>query len=338
VIAAISLVLVAGLGEMILRVRCTYCDWSERNGGAYKSHFEQLHVDSQYHTHGPDQIRTYDQPEFDHAFSTNSLGIRDERHPIGADEGEFRLIGLGDSFTEGQGAAFEDTYLKALERNLNDWAASEVRVIVGGVAGSDPLYAFNLLRDELLDFDPDLVLLAVNVSDVFDLMVRGGVERFTPDGRVRFNKRPRVEALYRWSHLYRLVMMRFLGYDWFGFSAEEQVERRARAIEDLKSVLDAFQQLAENRGFELLVVLHPMLWELASEDYNFDAEALMKHMASQQIPFVDLMGYFGHRVPKEGVESLYWSLDGHHNAAGYKLFAEGLEETIRGLGLIDRKR
>jgi lysophospholipase L1-like esterase len=338
VIAALSLLLGVGLGEIALRLRCTYCQWTELNKEGYKSPFKEPSVNTWYYTRTPNQISSYEQPEFDFELLTNSYGVRDETHPIRAQEGEFRIIGLGDSFTEGQGAAFEDTYLKVLERNLNDRAVQTVRVISGGVAGSDPLYEFKLLRDKLLVFEPDLVIVAINRSDVSDLMFRGGAERFTEDGRVKFNQRPRVEALYRWSHLFRFVMMRFLGYDWLGFSPAEQAQREVRAIEDLESAVGAFQQLAEDRSFALLVVLHPMLWELSTEAYNFDAIALMDYMTKNQIQFLDLMDYLAKRVPEEGVEELYWKRDKHHNAAGYELFGEGVEAHILDLGLIDRKR
>lgn len=335
-LALASLLLAVVVGEIVLRASCSYCDWSERNGGSYSSHYETP-FDSWYHAHASNLVRTFGQPEFDYEFATNSLGIRDLEHPLDADENEFRIVGLGDSFTEGSGAELEDSYLKVLERNLDERSVGKVRVISGGVAGSDPLYGFVLLRDKLLQFDPDLVLVTINATDVSDLMVRGGFERFAPDGGLRFNPRPTVEKLYRWSHLHRFVMMRLFGYDWFGLSPERQVERRARALEDLVAATDALQDLADRSDFELLVVLHPMHFELVMRSYNFDVGLLMEHMSSRRIRFVDLMDFFAARVRKEEVASLYWALDGHHNAAGYRLLAEGLEERIRDLGLLEEQ-
>jgi hypothetical protein len=46
--------------------------------------------------------------------------------------------------------------------------------MAAGVAGSDPFYEYRLLVDKLLACQPDLVMTVVNVSDVIDVIVRGG--------------------------------------------------------------------------------------------------------------------------------------------------------------------
>lgn len=104
--------------EIVLRVRCTFCSWSERNKGRSVSPYDEPLYNTWYQLRRPNISWSYKQREFDFALETNSLGIRDVEHPVAKQPNEFRIIGLGDSFTEGVGASFENTYLKILEKKL----------------------------------------------------------------------------------------------------------------------------------------------------------------------------------------------------------------------------
>jgi lysophospholipase L1-like esterase len=324
--------------EIVLRYLCTVCTWSEHNGGEYVSPYQEPSHNTWYHLRAPSTTSSYDQPEFDYELRTNSLGIRDVEHPTDKPPGELRIIGLGDSFTEGQGAPYESTYLKVLERNLNaKQNRVNVRIIVGGVAGSDPFYCYRLLKDKLLKFEPDAVTLTINQSDVMDVITRGGNERFRDDGTVRFAEPPDDEWIFARSHLYRVFLMVVLGHDWFGLSPSEHVARRAEAVEKMESIVGEFQRLGNEKNFRLLVILHPDVFEFTTASYAFDAEALKKHFAENAVNYVDLLEYFLERVgrDREIQQSLYWKKDFHLNEAGYRLFAEGLEEYLLANGFIE---
>jgi lysophospholipase L1-like esterase len=333
---AISLLIGAAAAEILLRRLCTVCTWTEQNAGGYVSPYQEPPENGWYHLRRPSSVSNYGQPEFDYELRTNSMGIRDVEHPVEKRPGEYRIVGLGDSFTEGQGAPYEDSYLKILERKLRKSPVDrDVRVIVGGVAGSDPFYCYKLLEDRLLRFQPDLIMLAINSSDVTDTIARGGNERFRPDGQVRFAPPPRDEWIFARSHVYRAFTMTVLGYDWFGLSPGEHASKRADAIEKLKALAADYQSLAEREASRFLVILHPDAYELTTATYSFDAEGLMQFLAGRGIPYLDLMPYFLERTGSDPrrIETIYWEKDFHHNTDGYRLFAEGVEEYLRASGL-----
>ena len=101
--------------------------------------------------------------------------------------------------------------------------------------------------------------------------------------------------------------------------------------------MEEFQELADEKGFQFLVILHPDLYELAEETYSFDASRLKRHLAEEHIASVDLMNYFASRAPtEEDQEKLYWRKDFHNTAAGYRIFADGVEEYLRKNRILER--
>ena len=334
-VVALTLVLFAIAAEILLRASCSYCTWTERNGGAFRSPYEAPRHGSWYHTRPPNQTTSYGQPEFDHELRTNAFGIRDIEHPVAKPAGGFRIIGIGDSFTEGQGAAYEDGYLKVLERNLATDTA-EVEVIVAGVAGSDPLYGYRLLADRLLAFGPDLVTVTVNNSDISDVITRGGKERFQDDGSIRYAPPPSDEWLFEHNHFYRFIARELFGYGWLGLSRSERKRARALALEQIAEALGDFQDLAQREGFAFVVILHPDYDEFKRKRYAFEADDLKERLDAQGIAYFDLLAAFDQSgaLDDQAPEDLYWPSDYHHNAQGYARFAEALESWLRAHGLV----
>lgn len=85
---------------------------------------------------------------------------------------------LGDSFTECMGSTGDSTF-----EHLLAWGNDSLEVMNCGMAGSDPFFEYKLFEDKLLKYKPDDVFVFVNVSDIFDVMTRGGFERFRTDRR-----------------------------------------------------------------------------------------------------------------------------------------------------------
>lgn len=65
------------------------------------------------------QYRVRSEGEYDTQVRHNSRGFRDREHDRTPSPTAIRILGLGDSFTVGGGAEFEETYLAQLERILN---------------------------------------------------------------------------------------------------------------------------------------------------------------------------------------------------------------------------
>lgn len=143
----------------------------------------------------------------------NSLGYRDYEYPQAKPRDVFRVIAIGDSFTQGHGVNFDDIYAKRLERYLHqheDAGPVRFQVMQWGRPGSSTPHEVRKLRRQAPRFDPDLIVLGYCINDSEDESDRTGVTALRqrlfllppePTGGAR-------GFLARHSGLYRLVAYR----------------------------------------------------------------------------------------------------------------------------------
>ena len=175
IVAVLTLLLFIPVAEIALRITCDYCTWTEKTGEGFVSPYG-ISESTWYHVREPNSVTILELPEFDYEIRTNSLGFRDIEHPRDKPADEFRLLAIGDSFTEGRGARFEHTWLNQLSKSLRErYTDIRIRTLCAGSSGSDPFFGYRNLADRLLAYQPDWVLLVVNESDPLDVLARGGM-------------------------------------------------------------------------------------------------------------------------------------------------------------------
>jgi len=314
--------------EVGLRITHRYATWMEVNGRGYVSPYADEDAEEVLALE-PNAVTAFEQPEFDYEVRTNAEGLWDDAHPLEKPADEYRVVALGDSFTMGQGAPFEQTWLQVLERSLAATARSKrVRVISGGVAGSDPVYCVRLFEERLLKYDPDLVLLVVNEDDLGDLIARGGFERFLPEGGVAFRDPPAMERVFASSHLLRGMLMHHFGYDHYVL---RPAEREARDEEALGLMVEAAQRLQALGGHRVLVVIMPLRYQIyphAGDTLRLWELDLAGRLRAAGVESYDLRPFLRAAIPEARVDDHFWPLDRHFKPEGYALFAAGVEQRL----------
>jgi len=313
----------------------------ERNGGFYynsmykrrpwdnfKLKYFQKEEDIQVatHPHGLSGINTTSEYSYKHTY--NSLGLRDVEPK--ANDSLYTIIGLGDSFTEGVGSSQDSTWLKLFEMNLiRSGMGSNSQCINAGIGASDPVSELLLFKRKLTKFRPKMVIVCINNTDVTDIIVRGGKERFH-DGTVSYAKGPWWEFFYSFSYIFRAIAHSFFKIDYL-FLTEKQYcveERKAqKIIEDCIS--NDFKTLAKNGHFKLIVVLSPMQYEL--EQKRFLIQPLSDYFTMDStLQTIDLYKEYTLAHNERGInyKDLYWKIDLHHNSKGYQLWADILSEKL----------
>ncbi len=282
-------------------------------------------------------------------YYTNSLGFRDgEVRTVPLASIGRRVVLIGDSFTEGVGVTFEETFAGILARELG---GRGIEVLNAAVTSYSPVIYYrkieHLLEEEGLRFDALVVFL--DVSDIQDEALR---YRLDAADRVVDVEPPAPlsgsERLLRFARLNsltanvasrtRLALERARLSDpreRLGADAEEASwtwdarafdawgrEGLALASENV----DRLQALLERHGVALELVVYPWPDQILRRDLASRQVTFWRAWAEANgVPFLDLFPRFiGGGDPIETVRRYYIPNDFHWNAAGHRLVAQAL--------------
>ncbi len=95
--------------------------------------------------------------------TTNSAGFRDREHTVKKPAGTFRIAVLGDSFSEAAQVKREDAFWSVMERELSKCDRFQNRVVEVlnfGISGYGTAQELQMLRHNVWQYEPDIVLLA----------------------------------------------------------------------------------------------------------------------------------------------------------------------------------
>jgi hypothetical protein len=108
-----------------------------------------------------------EQREYDVRLRYNRHGFRDEELPSTKNEGELRMLCLGDSFAEGVGVEVEDRFCDIAERELARRRGGPVVAINAGQMATGPSEYFKNLVDFGVALEPDLVVVTIFAGNDF---------------------------------------------------------------------------------------------------------------------------------------------------------------------------
>jgi lysophospholipase L1-like esterase len=274
-----------------------------------------------------------DTGEYRYDFRHNRYGLRDTEHDLARPPGTFRILGLGDSFTYGVGAAFEETWLYRLEQALNARAAGNgpgrVEIIKAGVARYFPEPERLLLEKLGPRFDPDLVLVGFTPNDLIDTCL--GLEAITVDESGFLMSRearllgPVGLQLYLHSAFARLLLSKLVVSGSARACYAPADGARPREWAEIEAEYARMAGLAAGIGARFAVVYIPERgpWGEAQDD---QIRRLRAWSAAHGAQFIDALPAFrAHPHP----DSLHYAKDGHCTPAGYALVADAVARALQ---------
>lgn len=233
----------------------------------------------------PSRYGTLNEESWLHGFEVpedaDAVRIRDQVVPLDPAPGEVRVLFLGDSGTVGTGVAPSEAYPRQLERRLEaSVPEGSVRVINAGAVGMTPVGEYYLLRDELIDLEPDHVVLGLYLGNDINFNLghqewrqaraRGPVPWLANRSalawilrRFALERSVSVEPWRVHAAIPRTLIdengLHMLSYPGGEIATYVQPPSRLvdRAFRLLRSVLRAFVDLGERNGFTFSVVLVP---------------------------------------------------------------------------------
>lgn len=324
----ISGVLIALLiGEAFCRFGGHYLTFAEQcTGKPYFSLYEA-------HTYGwlrvmpPNMTIENNTKEFKYKVSSNSLGLPDREYSLNKPSHTFRIAAFGDSFTEGFGAVADSSWPRLLQRLLSKTVTDSVEVMNCGISGSDPVFEYMLLKQKMMAYHPDMVIFAINESDMTDIVYRGGMERFQKDGTVKYTDPPYWEWIYAHSFLFRRIIIDGLRYHNSLLTQKEYKRRFDNSINVLDQVVDSISILCRQNNCSLILAFDPISWDIRNQ--KMTVTPVLNYASMHGIKTVDILNTF----LKQGVDTsnlynYYWPIDGHNKPEGYLLIARAVAEQI----------
>jgi lysophospholipase L1-like esterase len=278
------------------------------------------------------------------SFTTDDKGFRnDSPSPEEAD-----IVVIGDSMAFGYGVADDATWSHLLATQLGSYTISNF-----GLIGGAPQQYLRILETEALQLNPKLVLFMLfpgndmNDARVFEEWLEADTNLTYPDWRSAGG------AGGYWSHLRRLTegsyLMAFqrallsrLMLGWAGSTltfGDDQRLQLAPVVYDndaqmadpkhpvfrlVMTTIEEAQRLSRTHGSHFLVLLMPTKEEVYLPLLDKPAPALIEKfrpaLEAQHIPYIDLTPHFQARARTAG--PLFFEVDGHPNADGYRLIAD----------------
>ena len=292
------------------------------------------------------------------SYRIDSLGFRDaavRQVPLRSDG--WRVVLIGDSFTEGIGVAYEDTFAGRAAAAL---APDGVEVLNAGAASFSPIIYLrrvrNLIEDEGLRFDHLVVF--VDIGDIQDEVTYGfdaggnvvsrEARRLREERANRVHGRPfflRSLALRRFLDRHTLLLARL--YDTadrlltrgprraalWTVDARAFEEYGSEGLDNARAHMDALADLLASRGIGLTVAVYP--WPdhvLLGDRDSRQASFWRAWAAGRHAGFLDYFPLFvGVGDAAETVRREFIAGDIHWNAAGHRVIAGPLVEHLRAL-------
>ena len=318
--------------EIMLRVIHANQTYTESIGQGYQSYFNR-ESGSWFLQWPANDTFTFDHGDFKYKYHTNELGFREKSTGMFNDTSLYKVITLGDSYTEGVGADYDSSWPRFLERSLKE-RKPNAAVFNAGINGSDPFYAYITFKEKLAGFKPALVISAVNATDVDDFFFRGGMERFKANGTLVNKNGPWYEPLYKYSYVFRMILVDFMRKQPQLFVSHKEFEKTEdEFIKETTACYVAFKKAVSDNG-KLLVVIHPSPDECSFKNSpeNIHEWAVMQRLLQslhqQGIDAVNLYPSMATVINEQKVEQYTYKHDRHYNAKGYKLFAAKLMAEI----------
>lgn len=326
-----SFVLLLLILEVSIRLSGKFRTYTEQNFGHYESPYGQIH-ESYLFKFSPAEKLEYTQKEFSYTYQMNKEGFIDQKNLENCEPISTKIV-LGDSFLFGVGAA-QDSNMVSLLNIFND--SDSIYFFNAGKPDSDPFYQKKLITDYFMCKGYKDFIVAVNISDIYDYIFRGGDDRFKNNGTVEYRKAPQLEFWYQRLFIFRAFAYVFFNTDYTMLPKSVLKEKKAIAVEDLSSMFLDLNKKIESKGGSLVVVFHPYPAQYKNsnstvyqEVLNYEPlEEIHMNLVISNVASINLEPDFTKMLNNHNYQDYSWTMDGHFNAKGYNLYAKLLMKNL----------
>jgi lysophospholipase L1-like esterase len=250
--------------------------------------------------------------------STNALGFRD-REIERKQDGELRILLLGDSITFGYGVSDEETYGRKLESMLTSELGRKVRTVNAGMGGFNTVQEAAFLEHQAAAIDPDVVSLLYLPNDI-----DSNNPPFNPGAAIYGNASKVTRILLERSWLFRLAVFA---------SSEPEPKRlselgiRGRGAKDSLTALARIAALCRQRGVPFETFFYREKEESGAGAHFVDELFSQVSKVGLENGFLvtDIRPWWGKGDRRWFTNSI---VDWHPNARGHEVLASGIANVL----------
>ena len=272
----------------------------------------------------------------------NSLGYHDYEYEREKRPGVFRIMVVGDSFSEGAGLSFDDIFPKRLEWYLNCYGNEQkitYQVMNMSMRGRSTPNEVTLLKEYAAQFHPDVIILAYCLNDAEDLDVKDELRRLKGcHPELSFKKPPGWRGvIYDHSALAKLIFRRTFNTRNNLIYKRYYKELYRDDYQGWKKMQEALLDLAafsRSSGIPTKVLIFPLFSHSLGDDYPFKRMHNKVHRAliKAGLPYIDLLAYYTNmdHVRLEYIPDR----DPHPDEIAHRIAAEVLWQDLMQSGLL----
>jgi lysophospholipase L1-like esterase len=256
--------------------------------------------------------------DYTYCFTTNALGLRGPEPDF--QEGRFNFIALGDSYTESYGSKDDSTWPDLLAQKIKTATKRPVSYVNAGVSGADPFTQFNSLLWLIDRYPPDIVILCITSSDIYDYTYRSG--------KIGWPEKI-LERAYNVSFLWRVFVREVLHRDALFWTASTQEQHQSASLKAIATLMiERYHPFLQAQQIPFLAVAIPSQWELEQGASAFSP--LEAAFQGTEVPFVDLFHSFQEYGLLNKVPLIHWYYpsDGHFKPQANEVLAELLLQQL----------
>lgn len=314
-----------------------YQSYTEKNGNLFYNSPYCFHnlwkLKYNFHPGTPNSHKIDRKSEFEYQYSYNNLGFRNDGKDIYAKSSdEYRILAIGDSWTEGVGTPDGQTWTAKLQSKLDQYH-DHTEIINVGKAGSDPIFQLYTLQNVFDELQPDEILLTINKSDINDIIGRGGQARIKSNKRVSLRTGPWWEFFYAGSFLVRKYVREELHYSRLLIKNDDMETEFNLAESELFNSIKAISDFCKTNQIALSVITIADYWdmnEVMNDNLNIEWSIMIRlndQLRLEGIRTVYLPDCYKVMI-NDDPWNYWWKYDYHHTPKGYSLMADCIFDAL----------
>lgn len=267
-------------------------------------------------------------------FPLNNLGYRDRNFDVKRGPQTYRIMVVGDSFTEGAGCRRDETFSRVLERNLNQTMQSanchgRVEVYNLGLCGANTVEEAKIILKEAPIIKPDLIVLAYYLNDpeVHPL----DISTYNPPSWV--------------SHVHKIFLEEVNSYAYYWFFTKFTLFRgQIPSMQDFylaihnpayhgwqeaSKAVSELSKFVKDNQYDFVGVIFPVFSRemYASDNFRHIHKQVYQMMQEKGLDVIDLLGFY-EGINKNFAVFCFSNCDGHPNVLAHQVLGKFLAKSV----------